>query len=444
MAIIRNIGIQLEKDTLVANENIPVETEAERQAKLQAFIKTGAVERIAPNVTSASFKPLVEEVVEPKDFVSLHCNMKRFKVYTIVMSYRDVSKHIGFAHELYQQEENEVTGKQYVPMSQQWQRKLDDKRVKEAEMYLKTENHFFPSLVCVPSSVEGCVFHNGTVRIAKAGLLALDGQHRTAAIHDAMKDFPEEVQDEMVTITIIDIMNIETRRQVFADINRTPRKVAKALNLAFDNVDRAARLAKDAIIGYTVTVDETGAENVNGTFKNQPLRKLFDDEARPNPLAKSHNLMTLTGLYNLVKPLTEVTDEANGYVLTDSQLRETVEAVIQALPETDRLRRGTSTFDSIKKEYVFSTQTLWQGIGGILAEKLKAKNEQGTQKYDSAMFPQLTYKWLMKVTAAGNWKLAAKIWADPTKRVVTDGKKIGSQKGDVANAISILRDQMTD
>lgn len=421
-----------------------VETEAERQAKLQDFIKSGKVEKIAPNMTSASFKPIAEKTVEPKDFQSLHCNMKKFKVYTIVMTYKDVADYIGFAHELYTEETNEVTGKPYYPMEQQWQRKLDQKRVNEAKMYLKTENHFYPALVCVPATVETCVFHNGTVKLSKSGLLALDGQHRTASIHDAMAEFGEEVQDEMVTVTIIDVMNIETRRQVFADINRTPRKVPKALNLAFDNVDRAARIAKEAVIGYTVTTNEAGQEDVNGTFKNQPLKKLFDDEARPNPLAKSHNLMTLTGLHNLIKPLTEVTDEANGYVLTDSQIRETVEAVIKALPETDRLRRGTSTFDSIKKEYVFSTQTGWQALGAILAEKLKAKNEQGTQKYDSAMFPQLTYGWLMKVTATGNWKLAAKIWADPQRRVVTDGKKIGSQKGDVASMTSVLRDQMTD
>lgn len=407
-------------------------TDAERKAEYERFVREKGVERIASNVTSATFKPMVERTIEPMSFEAITADMQKFRVRVIVMTYAQVADYVGFAHELYI-EETPTVGKPFVPLEQKWQRKLDSKRVNDAIEYLKTENHYFPAIVCVPTTEDSCVFEDGKVVIKATGILTLDGQHRVDALHKALKDNPD-IADECVCIQILELMKIDDRRQVFADINRTPRKVARSLNLVFDNVDRVARLAKQ-IIHQPVTTVSDGKE-----YTNYPLKGLFDME-RATPLPKSQQLMSLTNLYDLLKPLMAVVDDNKEPVLSDEQLFQTVDAIVDHMPDIDRLRKGNDSFGMLKKEYIYSA-TLWKALGQALAAKLQAKNEAGESRYPASEFAGYSGNWVNSITNAGNWKLTAKIWADPNRRVVTDGKKIGTQKGDIANAVAILRDQM--
>lgn len=410
----------------------------------------------ATGTVPADFQPVTgqEKPVAPMDFVAIHSDMERFDVRTIVMTYRQVADYVGFAHELYTPEVDAATGKKVVPLEQKWQRKLDSKRVREAMEYLLTENHYFPAIVCVPATAESCVFSNGSVTIHKDGILALDGQHRVAAIQDAVKDLiarNPKIADECVTIQILYILDQKTRRQVFADINRTPRKVPRALNLVFDNVDRVARISKE-IIDYVEYTNADGSLSDTPTeYAKHPLQQLFDME-RPTPTAKSVACMSLTNLYDMLGPIAKLTEvvkdeegnDQNAYVLSDVQLRQTVQAIVYNYPDVDKLVQGRTTFGEMKKEFITTSATIHKALGKLLAERLNAKNEAGERKYQPDEFPNVVAGWVDKVKRDGNWRLSSKIWRDPNREVVlaTKGNRVGTQKGDIDNAVSVLRDQM--
>ena len=409
---------------------------AEERAKMIAdFDATKGIEKLPSSAITQTVvvAPLVQREIKPKDFPALASDMPKFRGRTVIMSYLDVSDYCGFAHELYERDETTKT----VPLDEKWQRGLENKRVNEAAIYLNNETHFFPAIVCVPRSQSDCVFSDGHVTIGKHGVLALDGQHRVGAIHKAVTE-NAALENDTVTVIVLEIFDIELRRQIFADINRSPKKVSKALNLAFDTSDRVAKISKQ-IINYEERKNEKGELDPNGQFVNKVLKPMFDEE-RVTPLAKSHHLMSLTNLYNLVGPMSKVVDDANKPVLNETQLREVVQVIVDNLPDTNRLRTQFSSFENMRKEYVFCTSTIWQALGLLLEERIKAKDENGKPRIQPDQFAELVKGWIIKLRNSGSWDLRSPVWADKNRLVVINGMSVGTQRGYVKNATDVLRD----
>src|SRR5205085_10912040 len=75
-----------------------------------------------------------------------------------------------------------------------------------------------------------------------AQLRSLDGQHRRVALKEAIDEDPELAEDYTSILIYVESELVE-RRQMFSDMNATPKVVAKALNVSFDNRDPYARVA---------------------------------------------------------------------------------------------------------------------------------------------------------------------------------------------------------
>lgn len=410
-------------------------TSEERAKMIADFDKEKGIQKVpSSSVTQTVIAaPIVQREIKPKDFPALMGDMPKFRSRTIIMSYADVADYCGFAHELYERDEDTKT----VPLDEKWQRNLENKRVNEAALYLNNDTHYFPAIVCVPRTSNDCVFVDGHVTIGKAGILVLDGQHRVGAIKKAVTE-NAALEHDTVTVIILEIADITLKRQIFADINRSPKKVSKALNLAFDTSDRVARICK-SIINYEERKNDKGELDENGQFVNKVLKNFFDEE-RVTPLAKSHHMMSLTNLCNLVGPMSKVVDDKNQPVLSEVQLREVVQTIVDNMPDNDRLRRGSSTFENVRKEFVFCTSTIWQALGNLLEERIKAKDEKGNPRINPSEFAGMVKSWILRLRDTGSWKLTSEVWADKNRLVVINGTSVGTQRGYVKNATDVLRD----
>lgn len=76
-----------------------------------------------------------------------------------------------------------------------------------------------------------------------ARLRCLDGQHRRHAIAEAVREDPDLGEDFSAVVLYVEDDYVK-RRQMFSDMNATPKVVSKALNITFDSRDPYARAAQ--------------------------------------------------------------------------------------------------------------------------------------------------------------------------------------------------------
>ncbi|WOK36184.1 DNA sulfur modification protein DndB [Sphingomonas sp. C3-2] len=87
----------------------------------------------------------------------------------------------------------------------------------------------------------------GTVEIDIAATLTLhDGQHRRAAIIEALRERPH-LGRETVAVTLFPHRGIEHAQQMFVDLNQHGVKPSRSLRLFYDHRDEAAQLTKAVI-----------------------------------------------------------------------------------------------------------------------------------------------------------------------------------------------------
>ena len=105
-----------------------------------------------------------------------------------------------------------------------------------------------------------------------------DGQHRRAAIIEALNQRPELAHETIAVVFFLDI-GLERCQQMFADLNRYAIRPSRSLGLLYDHRDDKARLAKLVVI------------------KSEVFRDIVDMEK--SSLAKrSRKLFTLSAFYN--------------------------------------------------------------------------------------------------------------------------------------------------
>lgn len=75
-------------------------------------------------------------------------------------------------------------------------------------------------------------------------LRSLDGQHRRQGLNQAIDADPAFSKDHTSVLIYVE-PDVEKRRQMFSDMNATPKIVAKSLNVAFDSRDPFARAARE-------------------------------------------------------------------------------------------------------------------------------------------------------------------------------------------------------
>ena len=148
-----------------------------------------------------------------------------------------------------------------------------------------------------------------------AKLRSIDGQHRRRGLKDAIDVLPDLAAQHTALLLYVED-DLTARRQMFSDMNGTPRKVSKTLNVAFDSRDPFARATRKLVAEHSLLkgrVEEQGGRVRRGSM----------------------HFFTLGAIYDALRRLA---------VGPSGRVRD-----FRQFPEEELARRGTELFDMLQK-----------------------------------------------------------------------------------------------
>ena len=142
----------------------------------------------------------------------------------------------------------------YVSPEYRAQRKLNEARVPIISKYIvdNRDTYVFSALAAsidgdfrfVPVSANADV---GTLEVAMdAKFLINDGQHRKAAILDAIKEDPS-LGEETISIVFYEDNGLERSQQIFTDLNKNAVKTSNSISELYDSRDRLAVITRKVV-----------------------------------------------------------------------------------------------------------------------------------------------------------------------------------------------------
>lgn len=166
-----------------------------------------------------------------------------------------------------------------IPPEHRSQRILNKSRIPELTNYIiENENDYvFSSITAsIDGEIEFVPFNKnsssndlGQLRIAlDARFLINDGQHRRAAIEEALKISPE-LGNETISVVFFLDKGLKRSQQIFSDLNRHAVNTTSSIGILYDHRDRLAIVTKDIITSSTLLSRYTDKERVS-LSKNSP------------------------------------------------------------------------------------------------------------------------------------------------------------------------------
>ena len=237
-----------------------------------------------------------------------------------------------------------------LPPELRAQRVLNKARIPEIANYIidNPEDYVFSALTV---SIDSDVLFEALPGQDKLGLLRVpmdahfiinDGQHRRAAIIEALKQRPELEHETIAVVFFLDI-GLERCQQMFADLNRYAIRPSRSLGLLYDHRNDKARLAKLVIM------------------KSDIFRDLVDME-KSSLAPRSRKLFTLSAFYNACADL--VNGLATGDLVHDADIaRSFLEAVATHFPLWGQVREGKLPASEVREGYIHSHGIALQAIG---------------------------------------------------------------------------------
>lgn len=169
-----------------------------------------------------------------------------------------------------------------IPPDLRAQRILNKARIPAISRYIleNPETYAFSSLTIsvdakvtfVPHASEGAASKMGVLSVPlDATFLINDGQHRRAAIAQALQERPQ-LRHETISLVIYVDRGLKRSQQLFSDLNRYVVRPTPSLSILYDHRDPLARLAHNVVANVNVFKGMT--ETAKSTISNRS-RKLF-------------------------------------------------------------------------------------------------------------------------------------------------------------------------
>jgi DNA sulfur modification protein DndB len=237
-----------------------------------------------------------------------------------------------------------------LPPELRAQRTLNKARIPEISNYIidNPDDYIFSALtVSIDSDVIFEPLHGqdrlGLLRVPMdARFIINDGQHRRAAIIEALDQRPELSHETIAVVFFLDI-GLERSQQMFADLNRHAIRPSRSLGLLYDHRSDKAKLAKLVIM------------------KSDFFRDIVDME-KSSLARRSRKLFTLSAFYNACADLIE--GIATGKLLEDAEIaRNYWESVAKYFPLWEQVREGQILASEIRENYIHSHGIALQAIG---------------------------------------------------------------------------------
>ena len=239
-----------------------------------------------------------------------------------------------------------------LPPEQRAQRTLQKSRIPEITQYIldNEDGYIFSSLTasynCEPAfmPVDGHTDLGILKMPFEADLVINDGQHRRAAIEEALNHNPALGQ-ENISVVFFPWEDIDRVQQMFSDLNRTARKTSKSLDILFNHRDLMSQVALAVIERLEI------------------FRHLVDKERISLPL-RSPKLFTLGAIHDGTKALLEAVTESD----YDSKLglaMEFWECVENNMPEWGRVKDGDLKPSELRQEYINTHAVVLWAVGAM-------------------------------------------------------------------------------
>lgn len=183
----------------------------------------------------------------------------------------------------------------------------------------------------------------GTLKVPMdAKFIINDGQHRRAAIIEALNQKPELAYETIAVVFFLDI-GLERCQQMFADLNRHAIRPSRSLGLLYDHRNDKAKLARLVVM------------------KSEIFRDIVDLEKSSLAL-RSRRLFTLSSFFNACADL--VQGLATGNLEEDANLaRDYWEAVARHFPSWAQVREGRMPASEVRDGYIHSHGIVLQALG---------------------------------------------------------------------------------
>lgn len=134
------------------------------------------------------------------------------------------------------------------------QRTLTKARIPEIRDYILSNptSYVFSALT---TSIDGDVSFEASGKQSSLGMLSIsmsakllinDGQHRRAAIEEALKKNPD-LKYEHISMVLYHDIGLKRSQQMFSDLNRFAIRPTKSLNILYDSRDSMSMLVKEVI-----------------------------------------------------------------------------------------------------------------------------------------------------------------------------------------------------
>jgi len=144
-----------------------------------------------------------------------------------------------------------------------------------------------------PFGEKGEISRIGTLKIdMNSQFIINDGQHRRAAIAEALKKEPK-LGDESISVVFFIDKGLKRCQQMFADLNRYAVRPSKSLGLLYDHRDDAAQVTKLLAIKSTTFIDLVEMEKTSLSTRSRKLFTLSAIHSANNSLLKREKIRSL-------------------------------------------------------------------------------------------------------------------------------------------------------
>lgn len=239
-----------------------------------------------------------------------------------------------------------------LPVNERAQRILNPERIPEISNYILSnrDSYVFSALTaCIDGESEftpiGDGKHQqriGTLTIDDdAEVYITDGQHRNAAILEALKQDPS-LGDESISVVFFVGKTLPERQKIFKDLNLYPVKTDSSLSLTYDD-------EPDAMLSKSVV------------FDSPILSKLIHME-KSNLGARSKKLVSHSALNKATRELFDVIDEKTfqGQIPV---AREFWEHLVEVIPAWHLVYREQISGGEVREEAIHAYSVTFQALG---------------------------------------------------------------------------------
>lgn len=270
-----------------------------------------------------------------------------------------------------------------LPPEQRAQRVLQKARIPEITQYIleNEDGYLFSSLTasynCEPifTPLHGQE-EMGVLEIPfEADLVVNDGQHRRAAIEEALKENPL-LGNETISVVLFPWEDLDRMQQMFSDLNRTARTTSKSLNILYNHRDLMSQVALSVI------------EKVDA-FKG-----MVDKDRISLPL-RSPKLFTLGAIYDATNALLGSVSEPDFDQKRDLAI-DYFQTVADVLQEWGKVINGVLKPVELRQEYINTHAVMLWAIGAMGQTLLSTHPEDWKDK--------------LKVLKTVDWRRTNKDW----------------------------------